>query len=34
MSRAVATVDVGDRMRVKLLHIDAERGFIDFARAR
>ena len=24
--------DVGDRLRVKLMHVDVERGFIDFAR--
>jgi exoribonuclease-2 len=26
-------VDVGDRLRVRLVHTDVERGFIDFARA-
>ena len=27
-------LDVGDRLRVELLHVDAERGFIDFAARR
>ena len=27
-------LDVGDRVRVELVHTDVERGFIDFARAR
>jgi len=27
-----AGLDVGDRVRVELVHVDAERGFIDFAR--
>ncbi|HXY38686.1 MAG TPA: RNB domain-containing ribonuclease, partial [Vicinamibacteria bacterium] len=25
-------LDVGDRVRVQLLHTDVEKGFIDFAR--
>ncbi|HKS56737.1 MAG TPA: RNB domain-containing ribonuclease, partial [Steroidobacteraceae bacterium] len=27
-------LDVGDRARVQLVHVDPERGFIDFARVR
>jgi exoribonuclease-2 len=27
-------LDVGDRVRVELVHTDAARGFIDFARSR
>ncbi len=26
-------LDVGDRVRVQLIHTDVQRGFIDFARA-
>jgi exoribonuclease-2 len=26
-------LDVGDRLRVRLAHVDIERGFIDFERA-
>ena len=32
--RGFEGLDVGDRVRVELLHTDVERGFIDFARAR
>jgi hypothetical protein len=32
--RGPAGLDVGDRARVELIHVDPERGFIDFARAR
>jgi exoribonuclease-2 len=31
--RGFQQLDVGDRVRVELLHTDVERGFIDFARA-
>ena len=31
--RGSAGLDIGDRVRVKLLGVDIERGFIDFARA-
>jgi exoribonuclease-2 len=24
--------DIGDKLRVKLIHVDPEKGFIDFAR--
>ncbi len=27
-------LDVGDRVRVKLVHTDVERGFIDFEHSR
>ena len=31
--RGFEGLDVGDRVRVELIGTDAERGFIDFARA-
>ncbi len=31
--RAFEGLDVGDRVRVQLIGIDVERGFIDFSRA-
>jgi VacB/RNase II family 3'-5' exoribonuclease len=33
LERGFEGVDVGDRIRVRLIHTDAQRGFIDFARA-
>ena len=33
LEHGFAGLDVGDRVRVKLIHTDVERGFIDFARA-
>ena len=32
LERGFQGLDVGDRVRVKLVHTDVERGFIDFAR--
>ena len=32
VDRGAKGLDVGDRVRVKLVHTDAERGFIDFSR--
>ena len=31
--RGIKGLDVGDRVKVELLHTDVERGFIDFGRA-
>ena len=31
--RGFEGLDVGDRLRVRLVHTDVERGFIDFERA-
>jgi exoribonuclease-2 len=31
--RGFEGMDVGDRVRVTLEHVDSQRGFIDFARA-
>jgi VacB/RNase II family 3'-5' exoribonuclease len=33
LERGFEGLDVGDRLRVRLIHTDAARGFIDFARA-
>ena len=33
LERGFEGLDVGDPVRVKLIHTDVERGFIDFARA-
>jgi exoribonuclease-2 len=32
--RGFEGLDVGDRVRVELVHTDVERGFIDFVRSR
>jgi ribonuclease R len=32
--RGFEGLDVGDRVRVELVHTDVERGFIDFVRTR
>ena len=32
LERGFQGLDVGDRVRVKLVHTDVERGFIDFVR--
>jgi hypothetical protein len=32
--RGFEGVDVGDRVQVQLMHTDAPRGFIDFARVQ
>jgi exoribonuclease-2 len=33
LERGFQGLDVGDRVRVRLMSTDPERGFIDFARA-
>jgi exoribonuclease II len=30
--KGVENIDVGDKIRVKLVHVDVEKGFIDFIR--
>jgi exoribonuclease-2 len=32
LERGFQGLDVGDHVRVELIHTDVERGFIDFAR--
>lgn len=32
LERGAAGLDVGDRVRVELIHTDPRRGFIDFGR--
>ncbi len=32
MVQSFQDLDVGDRVRVELVHTDVERGFVDFAR--